>query len=229
MIFVENSRVFAILCKLVFIMRIISIEFNPYSNQVKLLSPNSSTSRWIFNIETMLIVVLIFQYFQKKDVTSIENVIALILWVVILCCILHIHQLRTKATDVVLLINGLFQFDIMYPNPMDNQGKMSLRRKINVAFIHCCAISAVLIPLGIAYGLPLLNPCLKSSAFYWTLPECTAEAKVTQDTTAIGLITKCVVLLINHWMWATASHGGFYPLPVLHTMATIALQQFTRR
>lgn len=152
----------------------------------------------------------------------------------VVCCT-NVHELKKKPTEIVCLLNYIFQLDAIIPESTSKEEISPLEVKINIAFVHCELISVFLLPIAIVYGLHLSHPCQSTLVGYWILPYCkTSFLEIQEDTTTFVARVMCLsieipVFLLNHWMWSFAMHACGFGVCIFLILGVRAIYQFVMR
>lgn len=129
---------------------------------------------------------------------------------------LHIHFCRILAQQIVLLINGLLQFENLYKKPKRKLSNMSVFEILNRMMIKLVILSYVLLPLGIVFGFHWNHPWKASLAGYWLIPK---PNTVGTGIFAIVLTTilKHVVLFFKYWVWMFGIMAPVFVVGAIHS------------
>lgn len=165
----------------------------------------------------------------KGHNSSIESPIQ---WLTLICLFVtqaNFYQLSLKSGVVEKFFNGLFQLDSVLPEEIKCD-QNSLRTKIDIAFVICQLITAILLPVGFVYGLHWKNPCKPTLAGCFLITTCLSGTSINHrlhDT--IDLITNYAVYILNHWMWSISLHGGVFGVAGFQTLGVRGIYQFIQR
>lgn len=230
MIIARNPRLFINLCRLVFSIGILRIRFYPEHNRV--LIENKPISKYLSIASTcissfMAIIYLLQCLLNKKD-SSTESVVSWVFLMLLFVGLAYLHELRRKPNEIVCLLNSLFQLNSFIPGEII-QEKKSLEVTMNIAFVQCDLITAIFLPIGFVYGLHLGNPCKASLVGFWGIHNCAEVQTKNCANHIINLIIKCVIFLLNHWMWSLAMHAGTFGVCSFITLGVRAVHQFLLR
>lgn len=221
---VSNPRCLAYFCSLVSGIGIIPIKFFPRFRRIMLSSKSASRTKWNHHFSSVLVAILIVQWIHNDQKLSSDGLVTWISLSILITSQIFIQQEKSKMHEIVQFCNGLFQFDEIYP--ITGKGsRIPLKIKINMVMVYCMSLSAVAFPPGYAYGLHWWSPCKSSLVGYWIIPECS----LIQCPKFAETLIKCVVLLINHWLWSLSMHGGTFCVAVLNTMCVSTIHQFIQR
>lgn len=235
MIISQNPHLFGNLCKLAFYASILRIRFIPEFRIVKIdKKPNDlfwcTVRCWIF---TLTVLTYAIQCVLRKKETQAEGVISWVFLMALVVSIVYVREIRNNSVETVSLINYLFQLDSILPNRSPKKEMSSLEIKINVAFVHCEIISALMLPIGIVYAFHIRNPCQTTLDFHWIIPDCNTspgipDLAIFQHYTFF-LVVKILVFLINHWIWSYALHACVFGICTFQTLSVRAIHQLVIR
>lgn len=152
-----------------------------------------------------------------QDVISIAALVAFSI---------HLYAVLDKGTDIILFINGLFQFLEKHPRKIsqDVTSRMidgfSIIECLNLVFAFGIAICAVALPISFVYGLHSINLCRPSLLGYFLLEEC---ARHGHPRTWKDLFTKVLVFLGNHFIWSFGFQATVVVIALLQALGTLML------
>lgn len=231
MIIAQNSRLFNYFCSSLYSLGILRIKFNPSCNVIHVESKptkeSRSNCRWylISFLETSYILQLLL----KREGTPTEDAISGLLLSILLITWAHIHELRNKPAEIEYLLNTVFHLNSTLPET-NGQGHTSLGIKVNVIFGYSALATGFLMPVGIVYGLHLVNPCKSTLVGYWLIPKCNGQLwapHLARD--AINVAVNFFLLFVNHWMWTLATFAGSFVAAIFLTFSVRAIHQFISR
>lgn len=225
MIIAENPRLFSIICRLVNILKILPIQFDAKSRTVNLVDTLRSTTFSCY-FKTLLVILITCQCLHKKNNSPVDDTLSWICLAFLLSGLFFVHEFRRKASEIGLYVNALFQFHSIHPNT-NKLTRITIRAKANILFVYGLLIGVATIPIGFTYGLHWQNPCKATIAGYWSIQECRANSHYKCNI--FCHFRKCIVFLLNHWLWLMTLHAGFFAGSVLFIWSIFAIQQFIQR
>lgn len=200
-----------------------------YKDGASCISTKKLWSRYCIYLSFVILVIT--QYFLIDSVSTIDT---LLFWFAIIplaagLCYIYVNQ--TKATEIVLYINSIFQFHSIYGDG-NQQESLSLQARMALLFVRLILPTPFVVPIVCVYFLHWMNPCKASLLGYWLLRECLENEKNEQPhsfTKIVDTILKIILFLLNHLMWAFGIHGIPFGMLVMNTISIICLQQLVDR
>lgn len=171
-------------------------------------------------ISVATLTLLFFQGIQislTKN-TAIQN--SILSWMLIFMLTVSnffVYVCRKKSPEFAAFINGLIQFDKLYPKKASQYKSMTIQEIACVVTVHGLNVSQVLLPFGVIFGFHWIDPWKPSLAGYWLIPisHGSTENFLTKIT-ALGI--KCLVLLYNYWMWNFVLAGTVFAVGLLYNL-----------
>ncbi len=153
-------------------------------------------------ISAATLAIILFQAIQNSLCQNcpIENgLLSWMLCFILIPCNFHVNICRIKAPEISAFINGLIQFDKMYPKKVYRFTEMSFQRFACLVTVLGLMASQTAFPFGAIFGFHWVNPWKFSLAGYWLIP----KPNHTTDSTlvkGVALGIKMLVLMFNCWM-----------------------------
>lgn len=228
MIFSENLKLTTILCRMACTLGSIPIKFDRDSRRAQLLR-NKQPSNLKFYFLTFLVAINALQCILKKPATLGENVLAWAGLTMLTTAQTFAHACRIKSQEIVLCINEFFNFEEIFG---ERQGRrVTLRTKLNLAFIKCAVITVILVPICFAFILHWTQPCKASLVGYFVLFQCHNQVleKAGFFMETGSMLMKCLVMVLNQWMWTFGTHASLFCTALFQVMGVISLQECIQR
>lgn len=170
-------------------------------------------------------LLIIFQevlHLNFSSTISSDEITFWLLIVVLIASNCFLNFTRHTASQLAELINGLIQFDSMYPKEQKTLKETSIREILSNIMARAVVFSQYMIPVGAVFGLHWNNPWKSSLAMFWLIQKPAVETQnVFLHTIQVG--TKLVVMFYNLWMWVFVMAGPGFTVGVLQNLSTTAL------
>ncbi len=129
----------------------------------------------------------------------------------------HVYICRIKAIEMSAFINGLIQFEQMYPKIPHRFKKMKLQELACLATVFGVTASQYILPFGITFGFHWVYPWKFSLAGYWLIPK---PNNITGSILARGVALgiKILVMVYNCWIWYFVIFGTGFVVAGLHNV-----------
>ncbi len=178
----------------------------------------------IFVTATICILILqgTLQTNIRNNATSSDSSLYFMLLFILLASNFYVYFCQSKPSYLAHYLNGLIQFDRMYPSKPQKLSTMSLQEIACVVMVKAALFSLIVVPIGIVFGFHWTNPWQASLAGYWLIPEIDNQDNPTLQN-IFHLVCKLVVLSYNLWIWVFALTAPVFVVGLLHTLSTTVL------
>lgn len=231
MILAQNLRLFGKLCWLASSLRILRIAFDSQLKIVR-ISHDSGNKPWSAVSQFLFIMNVIYtlQCILKTKGTQMESVMSWAFFLLLLLCLIYLHELGRKSVEIQHLLNFLFQLDHILPE-LYSPKRLSFAIKMNIAFIQCDVMTAIVFPIIVVYGFHWGNPCKASLVGYWLLPKCNSHLELSRFSypRVLNYAIKLFIFLTNHLIWAISFHTGAFGVCTIQTFCIRTIHQFIVR
>lgn len=177
--------------------------------------------RKIFLAAATIIAIIVQEIFGKRT-SGQDTTLFFMLTFLLISCNCYVCVLQIKATNIANFLNGLIQFDKMYPSKPVIFAVMSLQELACMVMAKAAFSTGIVIPIGIVLGFHWTNPWKTSLAGYWLIP-----GQNDQENGAlyefVQILCKLCVLSFNLWLWMFVIAAPVFAAGVLHTLSITIL------
>lgn len=131
------------------------------------------------------------------------------------------HICRNKTVEISTLINGLIQFDKMYPKARKKFLDLTKVELLSTVMIYTIACTEYAVPLTFVFGLYWQNPKRTSMLGYWLIP--IVSQNNAKTSASRGLLIKVAVLLCNWWIMMLAIHPVCFLVTAIHSLSNLSI------
>lgn len=196
----------------------------------KLLRHINKTAQNVLKRKTLLatatiIVIIIQGILQTKFIKSTacqDPTLLMMIIFMLMASNCYVHFCKNEAKNIANLLNGLIQFDKMYPSKPRKFVNMSLEEMACVVMVKFAFFSGVVIPIGIVFGFHWKYPWKTSLAGYWLIPE-TNDQQNGALYKFVQTVCKLFVLLYNLWLWMFVVAAPVFVAGMLYTLSITIL------
>lgn len=189
------------------------------------LVPNFITSKltltWKLKILMLSTILHIFQNIYwvliNKNISVVGRIQNGISIAAFMAFSTHLFTTLDKGSEIILYINGLFQFLRRFPTGL--KVRRSLVELLNILFCYGASTSAVVLPPMFIYGLHSIHLCRPSLFGYFFLDECREE----NVTTWKSVLFKLGVFLGNHFIWSFGFQATIFVIIMIMVLGTLIL------
>lgn len=139
------------------------------------------------------------------------------LFFILLVCNFHTNICQRKAPEISAFINGLIQFDQMYPKKKRQFRTMTFQEVACLVTVFGVTGSMSVFPFGAIFGLHWIYPWKFSLAGYWLIP----KSDPLTDSFLIRIVAvgiKILILVYNCWVWNFVIFGAGFVVGLLHNL-----------
>ncbi len=176
-------------------------------------------------IATATLILLFVQSIHSgldKNSNKNESVINGMLLAMLITCTLFLNLCPIKAQEIATFINGLLQFDEMYPKIQNKLNKMSATEILSIMFVKSYKLTQYLVPIGAVFGLHWSNPWKASLAGYWLIPkQCNFECGF--GTQIYVYVIQFTVLAFNFWFLVFVMTAGIVTTALIQNLCIFSL------
>lgn len=172
-------------------------------------------------ISAVTFLLIIFQHIFASKYNPASKSNEIVIWLIISLLSLSIYYVyffRKNVSHIAEFINGLIQFDSMYPKNPKTFREMTATEFLSMIMVLAAFLSQILFPLAAVLGLHWTNPRKSSLAMYWLIP----EQDFVQGNLFLEMVlifSKLVVMMYNCWMWTFVLNGSAFAVGFLFTLA----------
>lgn len=172
-------------------------------------------------------VFLIFlQCLFGNNDTATDKSQELIALGILQCFICHLYTCQTKASDIVLYINGHLQFQDMYYGfqPLKPIQKLKLIERLNKLFAQTFVLTGLTFPIAVSV-LHWLDPLRATLPGYFLLKS--SNKNQSESDLLLNALLKPAIFIFNHWIWQFGVNASVFVNSGLTSLATMAIQKHT--
>lgn len=171
-------------------------------------------------ISVTTLTLLFFQFIQISLNKSAIIEISLLSWMLFFIFTVsnfHINICRIKSPEIAAFINGLIQFDQMYPKKKLQFSKLTFQEFACVVTVYGLYVSSLIFPFGAVFGFHWIDPNKPSLAGYWLIPKPhDFTDNILTKVTVFGI--KTVVIMFNYWAWSFVLTGPGFVVALLQNV-----------
>ncbi len=193
----------------------------PINDRIKIRNLNKQSL-----LSMVTIFILMVQGVQSSNSDGDElNYQPVVLGLFLIILVMSTFQsvlCRLKTLALAELINGLIQFDRLYPKRQKKLREMSIYELFSLLMPKAGFSWQVTISIGTVFGLHWSNPWKITLAGYWLIPkEINSECQII--STIYFVICRIVVMMLNFWNWTFVVCAPAFVYVVIHTLSISAI------
>lgn len=189
-------------------------------------------------LHSFTVLIVITQCLLGRDTSVSVKAQEIIAICIMQCLTSHLHVCRVKAEEMILYINGQFQFHDKYCHfgtsySRDGHRKrMTLTERLIKLFALVFALTGLTFPSAVS-GVHWMQPCTASLPGYWLLSECIRSDHETDYRTnilyeyslvTIGTFAKVAVFLFSQWVWQFGVNASVFVNGALTALGTMGIR-----
>ncbi len=150
-----------------------------------------------------------------------------------LCHTSHLHTSRLKAEELILYINGHFQFENMFSKIAKSHKTrkiVTLTEKLSKLYAQIFVLTGITFPTAVL-ALHWIKPCTASLPGYWLLSECMDQRSNSQTesnfkfgTGLMQIFVKVFVFAFSQWTWQFGVNASVFIIGGLTTLGTCSIR-----
>ncbi len=149
---------------------------------------------------------------------------------IMLCLTSHLHTSRIKAEELVLYINGHFQFAKTFGHFSETRKSTTFTERLSKIYAQIFVLTSVTFPTALL-ALHWMQPCTASLPGYWLLSECMTHGPNSENETNskfwiiyIKIYLKLFVFAFSQWTWQFGVNASVFIIGGVVTLGTASLR-----
>lgn len=173
----RGVNLFGNVCRISETLGTLGLHWDAEKQQLTLASEHSKQSssrsyqhlKLLNYVHSVTCVLIGLQCVLAKDRHISNKALEIIALSILQCTSCHLHTIRTRATDIKILINGHFQYTQMY-GKFDKSPEYCVTEKISYVFAKLFAFTGLAFPVAVTL-LHMINPNMATIPGYWLFKE----------------------------------------------------------
>lgn len=199
------------------------------SDDAVALTKKTQKLKRLTNFHTLAVLIVILQFLLGSNTSVFVKAQEVIAIGIMQCLNSHLHSCRIRAQDLIVYINGHFQFYDMYYHRRRKKGQVqiTITEKLNKLFAQVFALTGLTFPTAVS-AVHYMDPCRASLPGYWLLEECNPTKSTILNHTVLtikSILARIAIFICSQWIWQFGVNASVFVNGGLMALATTGIKE----